>query len=207
MTAFNNSLIMGQVGNSSGDSGWRELRADKSTRAINTIDYVHHEIHDGKAFLNVQFFTLGAGEDRGTLIRTSGVESRSHLTFSVSANAELNVKFYCESSGPADGGAGTQLSGVNYRRDSANTATTSIWTNPTLTDVSGYLVLEEQIGEATGPQSSNIGGDFSSRTEFVLASGSNYLISVTAVGAGTDVGIHLEWYEHTDKDVPDGVFT
>ena len=206
MTAFNNALTMGQVGNSSGDSGWRELRADKSTNAINVIDYAHHEIHDGNLYQNVQLFTLGAGERQGTIIRTSGVASRTHLQFAVNSNAELNIKFYCESAGIQDGGAGTQLSGVNLRRDTANTASTSVWSNAIVVN-SGQLVLEEQIGESTGPQSANIGGDFSSRTEFILASGSTYILEVTAVGADTDVGIHLEWYEHTDKDVPDGVFT
>lgn len=168
---------------------------DSITGAIVTMDEAHKEIHDGDHYVTTDVQTYGAGT-AGTiqkyLIKTQNIIRKAHMLIRVSVNLGCTISFF---ETPTVTANGALLSAVNNNRVSTNFARTSIFNTPTTT-ANGTLLKTEQIGSAT--TAGIYGGRTSSdrnEQEFILNSGTNYLLTITTLADGTTISTEFNWYE------------
>lgn len=172
------------------DDKTRPVRADETTRALETIDYEHHEIHDGNAFVVSKSFTHGAGASPNVLIVTPNTTKWAHFIFQVISDDVVTVTLYETS----DYTGGNALTEVNRNRNSSTTAT--VITTDTATD--GGSGKGTAIWTFKAGANKTVTNAASDRFEFILKQNENYLIE--AVGANGDlITVLLDWYEHTNK--------
>ena len=188
------------------------IRADASTHSLQTIDYAHHEIHSGSSY-HASFHNVTANTDdhRSAIgIVTSNTTKWMHLT--ISASAASAAEFFLLEAPIIDNDAGTQKAVYNRNRNSVKTSlVTDISASPTAATVETYVEAElatlaggtelEQFNLVAGSGAKAVGGDARGNEEWILDQGVNYLFIVQNVGASANLHeIHLNWYEHTDKD-------
>jgi len=186
------------------------LEADASTNALITVDYPHHEIHEGDHFFVVySVASLGAmttPDDTITLsFTTPDTTEWAHFAFEVKGSAGWRVRLIENSTTGGTTGATGRLAILNSNRNSA--ATSSLISDGD-SGVAGYVgydatlalggttLIDEYI-EGSGLAFSS-GARTGSRDEIILKQDTNYQVSVF----GTDTNpatLHLSWYEHTDE--------
>jgi len=175
-----------------GDVG---LTSDDITGALSTIDTVHYEVHEGETFQSsYKSPDDGAIADNASLdmLLVTGA-NYAHLTFSVAAGGDCEVLFYESTVTSNDG---TALAENNMQRYSTNTATVTATYTPTVSNVGTLLHNSLQPG-GRGPQAP--GGTSRAETEWVLKTGTKYLIRATnRAGTAQPVSIVAQWYEESD---------
>ena len=90
---------------------------------------------------------------------------------------------------------GTSITAYNNNRQSTNTATLTVASDPTYVS-SGTILFQGPIGESGNPNVA-IGGNFSARQEWILAASTLYLLRYTSETADSRVLLALEWYEES----------
>jgi hypothetical protein len=128
-------------------TNWHEVRLDTTTRATNTIDYAHHEIHAGSHFFVKRWFDItGGGTVRNFLIVTPNTTKWGHFLLNIETEDEFTVAFYEGGTTAANGSA---LTVFNSDRNSAIAATIGIYDTPTIT-ADGTLLLDGKVGSGSG---------------------------------------------------------
>ena len=185
----------------------RTAALDGMTDALQTITYVHHEIHAGSSF-HVQNY--GADVAAGASVRisfaTPAGTKRAHMVFSFASEGGSHLTI-------AEGatwttGTGTVAVPVNQLREATPGASvlleddtdTPYWT------ANGVLIDATAVAAGTTLRnvyifgSNKVGGEGSHNTEIILKPDETYTISLTNDEAtAKDLILHLDWYEHTDK--------
>jgi len=182
---------------------------DKTTKALETIDYAHHEIHGGNHYTAMistsNIGNLSSPDDALTLTFTTPNTTKwPHMIFIFNGvgGALCRVR---------EGGSGGGLEeGVvtcfNNDRNSSNTSglldlgltAGRISYNAGL-DTGGSLIVDEYISGATTNQNRAGGGaESGGRFEWKLKQNTRYQISMFST-ASVAAAIVLHWYEHTDK--------
>jgi len=183
------------------DTVSRVPRLDPSTHALETIDYEHHEVHEGNHFtycqIDADFDIADAIE---LLIITPNTTKWAHMVINVEAGLDTNVKLYENTAAAGHGSAGV-LTAFNNNRNSVTSNTTTINTSDD-GGADGTLIFESQLGISTGVGISKITGGGVSRSldEWILKQNSKYLLVITSGSDDSSLSIKLSWYEHTDKD-------
>ena len=162
---------------------------DEVARAVATIEYEHHEIHDGDMFQGKRLVTGGDNSTHIILLRTGA--KLVHAEFSFGANVEARAELF---SAPTLTASGTLLPSYNRNRSSAKTPLT------TLRDTATYSLsgtrLEPFIGGSTGfKEGTGAGGQ--SRHEWILNVSTVYMWRVTVQAGSAEAELGVEFYEKT----------
>jgi len=170
---------------------WQPLRIDRSSRAMETIDYRHHEIHNGNHFfVQGQTDVTGAATNFDVLIIVPNTTSWPHAFFHIRTEDEFVIVLY---EGTTVSANGVALAEVDNNRNTANTAGGTTFFGPTVT-TTGTSILSSKTGSA-----GSFGGQSQLEYEIILAQNTNYLFRLTKSGAGTHwIDFKLEWYEHAE---------
>ena len=190
---------------------------DSSTRALEVIEYEHHEIHSGSSF-HVGYSVVTANSDNDVtaiMFKTSDTTKWIHVvaTFNCGSPAEAII---LETPTLADSGDGSDKVVLNRDRNSSTTSTSTIqsledtptvgsvttmneteWTAVGVSD--GTELEHEYLKGGNGPRA--VGGVSRGTQEWVLKQNTIYVFYLQNTGANANThSISLDWYEHTNKD-------
>ena len=168
------------------------LKADGMTRALVTIEYEHHELHDGSMFRCGEEVALANAGTRVIHILTPNTTKWAHLQYSISNTMEAEFEWYEE---PTVTGAGTPIPSYNRNRNSLTAATTLFYHTPTTT-ANGTLLAtrREGVGKTAGGSARGV-------SEWILKQNTSYMIVLTSRG-GAGTTNYVNWwcvrYEHAN---------
>lgn len=198
-------VIKGSLGNG------REvgLRADKVTNALITVDYAHHEVHDGShytALVSDQLSSIGDHVDIAIAVpgwmpwQSDDFDTLYHVLWSVWSSAGFSLSLYEDVTSFSGGTVQTPQNNnrMVYHPDYSKFGKVSELdiTVGTLTRTGGSLVMPPRyFGSRSG------GGAGRSEGEVILKAGSTYIVTLEqTVNTASAVGIELAWYESRQKD-------
>jgi len=167
------------------------LQMDSTTKALTTIAYDHHELHEGSAFTSCRVVTLPGGGLANILLITKDSAKRPHLIFQVVSDAVMTLGLY----EAPDYSGGTTLASFNRDRDSIKTAGMALEYDAT-NDGGGLGTLIWTF--KAGANRAVTASEGSVRNEFKLARNQKYLLLCTG-SINDNITFLLDWYEHTDK--------
>lgn len=171
---------------------------DSFTRSFKTIEYPHHEIHDGSSYVFAEAVDQTVNHAYDIQITTPNTTKWAHFTFSFVVEAETDWFFYENVEIILAGAAATQLNRDRNNILNISGLTMAVITNTTVananadTAVAGATTL---IHGHTGDKKA--GGEASGRHEFILKQNEDYSLRFVATSAGW-VAWNLDWYEHTN---------
>ena len=173
---------------------------DGNTGAIVTIEYPHHQIHDGKHFQYSEVVDLPVNNVLDIQITTPNTTEWTHMTAEFDVENETEWWVY---ENVTINVAGAAVNEYNTNRNSANVATTVLATitNADIananadTAIAGATFLFHGIAGA----GKKVGGQGSSRQELILLQNEDYTIRFESTVAGY-VSFLIRWYEHTALD-------
>lgn len=178
----------------SSDSTAQPIRLDKATNSLQTIDYSHHEIHEGDHF----FWT-----DYDTDVDTAGPKYYRLTTLNNTKWIHMIFTLYSEGAGtwqlfenPTVNAAGTTATVFNNNRNSATTATLTVAYDATST-ADGTLLKTWRTGSGTTAPT-RVGSESSRDVEIILKQGEDYFLKFTPDADNARIKLELEWYEHTN---------
>ena len=168
------------------------LPIDEVSGALITIDYAHHEVHEGSMFVAAYKSPDGADVANDAELRylfQVGAKA-CHLDWLVVGGGDLEIFAY-ESTTFSN--AGTSVPAGNMNRTSANVATMTVTHTPTITD-NGNQLLNAFIPGGDGNRA--VGGLLRGDAEWILAPNTvYYLRCINRSGSAVPIGAIFEWYE------------
>lgn len=173
------------------------IQIDKSTRAITSIDYAHHEIHSGVHY-HVSYCDndVDSGQTAELLIVTPNTTKWAHLKFTVTFILVTSVAVFEDTTTSADG---TGLTEWNSNRNAGFPVATSVVTHTPTVTVTGNAIYNSYGGISTGLFTRE-GGESRNDNEFILKQNTKYLFNATSLTNDNIICWQLDWYEHTDKN-------
>lgn len=167
------------------------LFIDPSTEAMPTVEYAHHEIHEGDHYFVKGWMDLTNAQVFDFLATTPDTLKWAHMLVAFSSESEAHVTIYEGTTTSADG---TAVTAVNRNRNSTNTAGLVVTHTPTITDV-GTQIVSYKMGSMQ-----KSGGEARGNNELILKQNTKYLIRITNDTALNNWFDYLaDWYEHTKK--------
>jgi hypothetical protein len=183
------------------------IHTDKSTDALTTIDYEHHELHQGSMFTCHYIQTVSDIADRSVIAFTTPAVKEIHMVVRAASTAASNLIIL-------EGATALLPSAVDltiYNRDrnsskaseltsiDATAGKASYYTLTTDTGITGGTELyNEYIG--AGKTGQAVGGSSRGANEWILKKSTVYDIELKAIDANDNVqNLELVWYEHTPK--------
>jgi len=170
---------------------------DRSTNAINIIDYAHHEVHDGSHFT---FSTTSGDLDIATpleyLIHAPNTTKWAHLLGTI--YGALHTRF--ELFEGATHTSGIHMPVHNNNRNSTKQAGIII-TEHAGNGADGILLFEAEFGVDTGGGANRVTGGGTSRAEgeWVLKQNTVYLMRLSSLTDNNVGSMTFGWYEHTNQ--------
>ena len=172
------------------DADGQTAKFDDSTSALNTVDYSHHEIHNGSSYVVTDVQGVNDTIIQWQITTPAGTKY-SHTVFDIHCSGEMMVTI-TEGSDRTDG---TALSEINRRRTGTpNVAGTIVTRTPTGGSSDGVTIFQLKAG-ASGKEGQL--GTSRNLNEFVLAANTKYIVAVETFD-DVDVSFGVDWYEHTD---------
>jgi len=193
-------------GKVSGSNVNRLAAIDKSTRAVETIQYEHHEIHAGDSYHVFHADEDVADKERIVIsFKTPSTTKWIHMLSEMAASGEAEFTLY-EGMTITDN-TGTPRLVYNRNRNSGNTSgVLDTSANP---DAANRMTLNADMGSGSAygevlehavfGDGKKIGGESRGTNEWVLKPNTIYAFSAVSRAASNKIHVHLEWYEHTDK--------
>lgn len=174
----------------------RPLQMDRITRALATLDYTHHEVHDGDAYLaSYTVAALASGSNLDILLVTPNTNTRIHIIYRIRSTLVTTLTLYEGTTTVSDG---TTIATGNADRNSSNTAGLLVYHTPSFGAV-GTQIFTDTWGLAAGAQV-KVGGESESLEEIVLKKNTKYLLRINSGTADNRISVKARWYEHTPKD-------
>lgn len=164
--------------------------ANEGAAPLTTIDFAHHEIHEGDHFFVNGFGTVGAGTSLDFLVTTSTINA--HMRLDVVASFQTEVYIY-ENPNYGTFVDGTGITPFNSNRNSAGTSTLTLVLNRTI-GTAGTLLSSTSFGGSTSPQN-KIGGGINREDELILKNNEDYVFRITSRSAGNIISYKGFWYE------------
>jgi hypothetical protein len=176
-------------------TNWQEIKVDNVTYALTTIDYAHHEVHDGSAYWAANNATIGNGEFNTVSLTTPNTTKWAHLLLSISSAATATFDVLEDVTSFASGAAFTPL---NFNRNSSNTSDMVCGVGDTtgadpIVPTGGTTIWNETLGTR------GITTTRENSSELILKRNSKYLFRITNGAASNNCTILLTWYEHTNR--------
>lgn len=182
---------------------------DPMSGKLVTIEYEHHQVHEGASFERHIDSANGAVAGLNVAFKTLAGFKRAHILFGFSSSDE--ILFEVIEGATWTQGSGTALDIFNHNRDvgaseiileDKNQAgfTASGQIIKDVTGISGGLTFENQY-----TYNASLGQQFAAETrqaghEWVLKPDTTYIIRVTKTDDNCKISIDLHWYEHHDTD-------
>jgi hypothetical protein len=174
------------------------LQMDGNTTALTTIDYAHHEVHDGSHFFAIGYADLAITKVLDFTWKMPNTTRWIHWTWEIATESETLWQVY-------EGAVATNaLSGaitpLNNDRNSTRRSGTEmkfeVQDDLTAangdTDVTGATLIESGISGA-GKNAGSAGRE----DELILKQNTLYCLRATATAAGY-INFKMTWYEHTN---------
>ena len=176
---------------------------DKTTNAINVVNYEHHEIHSGSNYTNE--WQIHVPADDVLDIRLVAPDNAKWLHWTIDYNTEAEFRFTMYEN-IAISVAGTSLTAINNNRNSTKTSGLTAFdyiinTNLDLANADTNIGSATIIGiGATGSGRSQAGSSFARSGELIFKQGYGYCLRFkNQSNAEKYVDWKMEWYEHTNK--------
>lgn len=172
------------------DTAGRSPKVDSTTKAMQVIDYEHHEIHDNSSFTHTVTLTtgVGAGATNDLLFVTPNTTAWAHFAYEVFTDCDHTCVLSEDATTSNDGSARTE---VNRLRNSPAAAACVVTLAPTVTGTGTQI-------DAYRSGAKNTANSVKHDDEFVLKQNAKYLFRVTTNTAATFLCIKFNWYEHTN---------
>lgn len=183
-------ILMG--GSASGDyvniwgynsSHYVPVMIDATSNSLITIDYAHHELHDGDHYFTGNYTTLNTGQSVNLTFEVGALSP--HVLFSVDGTGGFNVVIYENSTGIS---GGLVKPSINNNRNSPNSATVVVRRNPTITSFGGQIdVLAAGVNKVVST--------VVRESELIFKLNTNYTIMITSTDNSNVVSYQVKWYE------------
>lgn len=170
-----------------------EQPTDETTGALKTIDYAHHEIHDGSHFkAGYQDITMDTDDIIALVFTTPDSTKFMHWTMTAQTTGAATIQLF---SGPTLSAEGTAVTPFNRNQNSDKESVMVVRHTPTIT-LNGTKISEKWVGGVGFKET--IGGETRGSSEIILKRNTQYLILCTANADGIKCAIGGDWYEHTN---------
>lgn len=193
-------------------TNFQAVRIDSQTRAWNTIEYEHHEIHAGSSFTcHYNNTCTNTGEMTMIAFNTPNTTKWIHIVFEAQVTAGAYMAIY--ETADLDVDEGTDLTIWNRDRNSLTASVVStVETTPEAGKATSYT--EAQAAGATLSTASElmrhymgaatVGADVSGQSravaEFILKQATQYaFVIVSTSNDDNEHNLILSWYEHTNQ--------
>jgi len=170
---------------------YRNIELDSEFNGPVVLDPDHHEVHEGNHYFYKNFvdFVGGADETVYFMFITPDTDTRIHAKVSLYANVEFEAYIFRDGTVSVNG---TQVTTVNNRGDSPNTAELVAYAGPTVT-TDGTQIWASKMG--SGKNATGVAPGLNH--EIVGDQNTIYLFKLVkkAVQAGY-MDVDFWWYEH-----------
>lgn len=168
---------------------------DNITGAIKTIDFAHHEVHDGDSYMYHDVVTMGSGSVVEYMIITPNTSEWAHLGHSLDSVGPITMEVI-EASGSRSGST-IQVT-YNRNRNSTNVPGVKVYKITTGSEtITGSRIVWWSGGTDTNKTTN--GAQVGSANEKILKQNTRYIYRLTSGMASNVVSISLDWYEHTNR--------
>ena len=176
------------------DNG-NSLGVDTATRALEVIDYSHHEIHAGNHYYIQGYFVLGVDTTNCVKLVTPNTAKWSHFIFKINSTGVTETHFDEDATGGLTGGVG--VIPINNNRNSPSASDLVITSG--VVCPTGYTTrLENNFCNGDGVRVS-IGSDSTRDDELILKQNTVYAQTIISRAAANIIQFKMSWYEYTNK--------
>jgi len=156
------------------------------------VDLIHSLVHDGKVFVVSDYDGDVDNADPKYWYILTAVGYYPHIQIAVSVSAAGIIELFEAGTETADG---TEITPVNMNRNSASTASTKFFYDPTVT-ADGTLIDREYVPGGDRLQT-RVGTQARTEAEWVFkaAAATNYFLKFTPDADATKIAIEIEFYE------------
>jgi hypothetical protein len=169
------------------------LQSDDISGALNTIDIVHNEIHEGE-FFSVSFKSAddSAIADNATIaFALTPATKYVHLQAVGAMGGDAEIEFYEVSTVTG----GTATTPRNHNRNGSDNSDVTVVRDPTV-NTAGTLLENIFLPGGTGPQA--VGGAGGQRQEWVLRPAITHVVRITnRAGTAQPGSLSVSWYEES----------
>lgn len=171
------------------------LSIDEITGALNAIDIVHHEIHEGE-FFSVSYKTPDDGSlaDNGTIVfALTPATKYVHMIAAAACGGDAEAEFYEVSTVTG----GTATTPRNHNRNSSDNSDVTVVRDPTV-NTAGTLLEHAFLPGGTGGNA--VGTVGSQRQEWILRPAITHVVRLTNRAGNAQPGsLTVTWYEESDN--------
>jgi len=171
-----------------------DLNIDFITGAVENIDVIHKEIHDGDLYsASYKSPDSTPVADDGTIVFVLSMSTvYAHLIAEVACGGDGQIEFY---EGSGIGADGIPITPQNHKRTDATLSDMTVVRDPTV-NTDGLYLMNKFIPGGTG--GSTIGTVGQERHEWILQPAVNYMMRVTnRAGTAQPMSLAVEWYEES----------
>lgn len=187
MSKFTNKSIYAKIN----DTDWEAVHMDK-THSLSTIEFEHHEIHEGNHYFIAGYDTLASAATIKFVVTTPASGTiEAHMTFGITGSSVFEMGVYEGLSGYL---GGTALTAINNDRNSTNTSELTVVLDPSGLTYSGTLIDSFKVG-SSDKKNPQIGEGTRDR-ELILKFGTIYLFEITSGAADNVISYKGNWYEN-----------
>ena len=176
------------------DENENPVGIDASTRALEVIDYAHHEIHSGSHFYIQGYLVLASGASAYSKLVTPDTGKWVHFIFNIRSSG-ITTTYLDEDAVGATGG--TVMTPINNNRNSSS-ASALVFTAGVTNATSYTTRLENDKWGAEGFKEVT-GGGSGRDDELVLKQNTTYLRTFISESDDNIIQFKASWYEHEDK--------
>ena len=173
-----------------GQSGQGIADVDPVARGLVAMDEIHRMIHRGLMF-TAGYFTEGIADDASLdILVVTGAGQSAHMRFEVAAGGLAEILLY---EGVTMSNDGTGITAYNRRRSATQTAAAVVSRAPTVSAL-GTQLFQGMLPGGEGGHA--VGGAAESFSEWILKSGTKYLLRTTnRSGQAQAIGADINFYE------------
>jgi len=168
---------------------------DEEVYSLGSIDEQHVMIHKGLSFTYSDYYPdIDAPSGGKFVLFPTGSSYRAHFTLrgTVAGQAGRLTIYETGNGMPFLTATGTEITPINRRRTSANTASMRVFKNPVVFR-SGTKLVDEYVSAGN-----KLSDDIAHLDEWYLAPNKYYLISFIPDADNASGTVRLEWYEEQE---------
>lgn len=174
---------------------------DTATWADITIDYAHHELHDGNHFFSSINKELDTGDSLIIHVTTPDTTRWAHFLFSIGVEGKTTIEVFEDATITND----TTFNAFNSNRNDTTASILTLeykLTNVGL-DTSGSTVIIPHMTFGTSgvnPTKPGTGGTLGRESEIILKQNTEYIWIITSLADNNNINGFANWYEHINKN-------
>ena len=170
---------------------------DPTTNATTSIDYAHHEIHEGDHYNVTGSSTLAANAIVEFIVKTPNTTKWAHMTFDYQSTASV-FTFVGYQNVTVSTTPSVVVTPSNNNGNYANSSGLQIWRSTGTGTTGDYLVGPFVIG-VSGNAQGRVGGGSTHATEHVLKQNTWHVFRFTNGADAQTINFRINWYEHANR--------